>query len=182
MFRFAMNYKGIAFLLLVLLGASACGLAKYVSLKHVVTATNSMSPTIGVGDHLATSRFGTGESFLIGRFDIVLYKHPPDPKRKIDEGTLFIHRVIGLPGEKVEIRTGRVYINDQPLDESSFQTIPSTDSHPPVIVPADEFYLLGDNRPNAEDSRFVGTVKKNDIDSVVQKIVSKADYDAGKRW
>jgi signal peptidase I len=177
-----MRFRILSFCCLILCITAGCGLNKYVSLRHVIPATNSMAPTIEIGDHVGASRIGSGELFLIERFDIVLYKHPPDPKRKIDENTLFIHRVIGLPGEKVEIKKGVVYINDQPLDESSFQSNPSNDDHKPVIVPVDEYYLLGDNRPNAEDSRFVGTVKKSDIDSIATTIIRKADYDGGKRW
>jgi signal peptidase I len=161
---------------------TGCGLSKYGSIRHSVAVTNSMSPTIEIGDHLGASGLKNNDLFPIKRFDIVLYKHPPDPKRGIDDSTLFTHRIIGLGGEKVELKNGVVYINDAPLDESSFERYPADRNFKAVVIPENEYFILGDNRPNSEDSRYIGTVKRENIDSVVTTIIRKADYDNGKRW
>lgn len=159
-----------------------CGLGKYVSLRHNITASNSMSPTIEPGDHYASMGIKNNDLDPLQRLDIVVYKHPPVPERRIDENTRFTHRIVGLSGEKVEIKEGVIFINDVQLDESSFQKLPSKDTHKAVVVPPNEYFLLGDNRNYSEDSRYVGTVKREDIDGKVTTIIRKTDYDNGKRW
>ena len=83
------------------------------------------------------------------RFDIVIFKSPDDESR------LFIKRVIGLPGETVEIKDGKVYINDSstPLDDS-FIPEKMTGNYGPYKVPENCYFMLGDNRNNSNDSRF----------------------------
>lgn len=83
------------------------------------------------------------------RFDIVIFKYPDD------ETQLFIKRVIGLPGETVEIRDGKVYIDgsETPLDDS-FTPEPPQGNWGPEVVPEDSYFMLGDNRNRSKDSRF----------------------------
>jgi signal peptidase I len=94
----------------------------------------------------------------IERGDVIVFSYPLDPQR------FFIKRVIGLPGETVQIRAGRVFINSQELKESyipkKFQT-PEND--PPVAIGADHFYVLGDHRSSSNDSRFWGQVPRQNI-------------------
>ena len=151
------------------------------SARHLIAVTRSMSPMIEIGDHCFASGNSSSSDFPIKRFDIVFYRHPSDPRRRIDENTLFTHRVIGLPGEKIEIRNGVVYINDSALDESAFEKRLGGKDVKAFIIPDNEYFLMGDNRPDSEDSRYVGTVKRESIDSVVNRIVKKSDYDSGKR-
>ncbi|CAN5584243.1 N/A [soil metagenome] len=93
----------------------------------------------------------TGRSFLEG---IGLSK--PDADRDL------IKRVIGLPGETVEVIEGVVHINGMPLTEP--YAGPEIRDFPPVVVPDDEYYMLGDNRGNSLDSRFtLGTIPKENI-------------------
>ena len=83
------------------------------------------------------------------RFDIVIFKYPDD------ETQLFIKRVIGLPGETVEIRDGKVYIDgsETPLDDS-FTPEPPQGDWGPEVVPEGSYFMLGDNRNRSKDSRF----------------------------
>ena len=83
------------------------------------------------------------------RFDIVIFKYPDD------ETQLFIKRVIGLPGETVEIRDGKVYIDgaETPLDDS-FTPEPPQGNWGPEVVPEGSYFMLGDNRNRSKDSRF----------------------------
>lgn len=88
------------------------------------------------------------------RGDLVVVRYPGDP-----EETYYVKRVVALPGEKVTIRDGKLYIDDQLLNEpylSGVVTEPSLS----VTVPAEQFYTLGDNRPLSNDSRFFGAVEK----------------------
>ena len=80
------------------------------------------------------------------RGDIIVFIFPQSSDRD------FIKRVIGRPGEKVEIRQGRVYINDRLLEEP-YITNPGISQWGPEVVPADSYFVLGDNRPNSSDSR-----------------------------
>lgn len=83
------------------------------------------------------------------RFDIVIFHYPDD------ESQLFIKRLIGLPGEKVEIKEGKVYINDSetPLDDSFVPEAPKG-SFGPYEVPENSYFMLGDNRNHSRDSRY----------------------------
>lgn len=88
--------------------------------------------------------------------DIVVFRFPLDPKQT------FVKRVIGVPGDTVEIRRGRVFVNDNPLDES-YVVHDSRETLPPVEVGADEYYVMGDNRLQSNDSRNWGTVHVDNI-------------------
>jgi signal peptidase I len=90
------------------------------------------------------------------RGDIVVLRDPRDPS------TDLIKRVIGLPGETVEIVNGKVYINDRLLEEP-YITTPWNDTLPKILIPPDEYFVMGDNRNNSLDSRSaqVGLVSKD---------------------
>jgi signal peptidase I len=92
------------------------------------------------------------------RFDVVVLRVPGQG----DE--LLIKRVVGLPGETVEIRDGEVYINGQVLDESFLNVETRPGRHGRVVVPPLHVYVLGDNRDHSNDSRSFGPVP---IDNIV---------------
>jgi signal peptidase I len=83
------------------------------------------------------------------RGDIVVFRFPRDPERD------FIKRIVGLPGETVEIRRGQVFIDGQPLAEPYNPRLGSYDA-PPITLGRDEVYVLGDNRNNSSDSHTWG--------------------------
>lgn len=91
----------------------------------------------------------------IRRSDVIVFRFPRDPRKS------FIKRVIGLPGETIEIRAGRVLINDVPLRED-YLTPEQSDGvwYPRVTVPPGHYYALGDNRNISNDSRTWGTVPR----------------------
>lgn len=85
------------------------------------------------------------------RGDVVIFHFPDDPTGK----TYYVKRVIGLPGETVEIVDGKVYINgsSEPLDEP-YLPEPMEGSYGPYTVPEGSYFMLGDNRNNSRDARF----------------------------
>jgi len=138
------------YILAICFFASSCG---YGSVR---VPTGAMQPTISVGSYVIWDKSAYASANDVKRFDLVLHTLPPSEKnraRGIDENTRFIFRVIGLGGEKVELRNGDVFIDGKKLNQP-FEKNPSTDSFATILVPVNEYFLLGDNRPESEDSRF----------------------------
>lgn len=111
--------------------------------------SSSMEDTIMINDRVFGNRLaykGDGEP---KRFDIVIFRYPDNEKQ------YFIKRVIGLPGETVDIRDGKVYINNanEPLDDSFCPETP-VGSFGPYEVPDNCYFVMGDNRNHSNDSRF----------------------------
>ena len=121
----------------------------------------SMEKTIMTGDRIFGFRLAYGINIdFFGhnytkkfrdpeRFDIVIFKYPDDERK------LYIKRVIGLPGEKVQILDGKVYINgsDTPLDEP-YLPEPMEGSYGPYEVPEGCYFMMGDNRNDSWDARY----------------------------
>jgi signal peptidase I len=139
--------------------------------------TGSMENNLLIGDHLLVNKFvfaptlsGLEQMLLpidpIRRGDIVVFKYPEEPDRD------FIKRVIGLPGDTIELKQKRVYVNGKRLDEPYVQYLsPPDESSPedldvrvkygPVTVPADHYFMMGDNRDNSQDSRYWGFLPRH---------------------
>ncbi|MFC2173477.1 signal peptidase I [Acidobacteriota bacterium] len=117
--------------------------------------TGSMHPTLMVGDYVAVSKVHY-RLHPVQRGEIVVYRYPKDPSRE------FTHRMIGLPGDVLEIKNKTVYINGQPLVEpyAYFEGRRASlgDNMPSRTVPSGHYFLLGDNRDNANDSRYWGSL------------------------
>ena len=108
----------------------------------------SMETTVMTGDRLIANRL----SYKLSkpeRYDIVVFKFPDD------ESKLYIKRIIGLPGDTVNIRNGHVYINDstEPLRED-FLHEPMRTEDATFVVPEGHYFMMGDNRNHSSDSRF----------------------------
>lgn len=135
--------------------------------------TGSMKPNLLVGDHLIVNKFifapaatGLERALLpmrpIERGDIIVFKFPEEPERD------FIKRVIGLPGDTLELRNQTVFINGQPLTEpyAHYLFPPAGEGqadafdlrrkYGPVTVPEAHYFMMGDNRDDSQDSRFWG--------------------------
>jgi signal peptidase I len=138
--------------------------------------TGSMEPTLLVGDFLLVNKLVyTGGTSAIDRAllprrdlrrqDIVVFKYPNELTKD------YVKRVIGLPGEKLEIRNKQVVVNDKPLNEpykvhSDSQVFPKNDTYHyddairdnygPITVPEGHIFVMGDNRDNSADSRYWG--------------------------
>jgi signal peptidase I len=143
--------------------------------------TGSMENNLLIGDHLLVNKFvfGPSESALeksalplgtIRRGDVVVFKYPEEPERD------FIKRVIGLPGETVELKQKKVYINGTPLDEpyvhfleppgaaggsSEVTSLDVRERFGPVTVPSNHYFVMGDNRDNSQDSRYWGFLPRD---------------------
>ncbi|WP_125604847.1 signal peptidase I [Lapidilactobacillus bayanensis] len=138
----------------------------FVLAKDVVSGP-SMETSFNDGDRLITYRLGK-----IKRGSVVVLDAPDEP------GTLYIKRVIGLPGDTIEAKNDTLYVNGQKVNESyltkyatgqNFTEDFSLKSKLGVNkVPANSYFVMGDNRPISKDSRRIGFIKKSAIKGVVR--------------
>ena len=141
--------------------------------------TGSMENNLLIGDHLLVNKFVFAPTLTslertllpidpIRRGDIIVFKYPEQPDRD------FIKRVVGMPGETIELRNKKVYVNGTLLEEpyvhyifppdpedngSSARDLPDFDvtrTYGPVTVPDRHYFMMGDNRDNSQDSRYWG--------------------------
>ena len=106
---------------------------------------SSMVPTLHDGERLMVDKL-TYRFRAPQRGEIVVFRYPLNPREH------YIKRIVGVPGDVVEVRDGRVYVNGTPLDEP-YLDAPTLGYFAPVRVPPDHYFVLGDNRNNSEDSR-----------------------------
>lgn len=139
--------------------------------------SGSMLPTLLIGDHLLVNKFiygirvpFTGQILIPIKSpkqgDVVVFRFPKD--RNID----YIKRVIGIPGDTIEIKDKKVFINGEPFNDPHAQfsssAVLSADASPrdnlgPIVVPEQRIFVMGDNRDNSYDSRFWGFVEQRDM-------------------
>jgi signal peptidase I len=122
--------------------------------------TGSMEPTIHVNDRIVIDKISYHFSEP-HRGDIVMFS-PPDILLQQSMHDDLIKRVIGLPGDKVEVKDGRVYVNDRPLRETYIMAPPEY-RWGPDVVPPNSYLVLGDNRNDSYDSHFWGFVPRDHI-------------------
>ncbi|MGH7405741.1 MAG: signal peptidase I [Candidatus Methylomirabilales bacterium] len=147
--------------------------------------SGGMLPTLLIGDHILVEKFGP-RSASLARGDVIVFPYPHDEDRD------FIMRIVGLPGEVLEIREDQVYINDRPLSEPyaiykdprrSRSPRSSGNSYGPVTIPQGKLFVLGDNRDQSQDSRHWGLLDMEKIGGKVRTIYRSWDADAhGVRW
>ncbi len=159
-------------------------LTGFVIRKFVVQAykipSASMMPTLLVGDHILVDKTVSGED--VKRGDIIVFKWPKDTRKS------FVKRVVGVSGDKIEIRDKQLYINGNLLKEDyvihTYDSIrKERDNFGPVTVPNDSLFMLGDNRDNSYDSRMVGFVNYHMVEGKVIKIYWSWDrVNSTMRW
>jgi len=127
--------------------------------------SGSMIPYLRIEDYVVSNLQAYSKE-APKRGDLIVYKRSDN-----DRGQ-FVHRVVGLPGEQLEIRNRIIYINGQALEDSwAYHIIPEAqeemreprDVFAPVVIPPDSFFVLGDNRENSIDSRVNGFVERSKI-------------------
>jgi signal peptidase I len=139
--------------------------------------SGSMEDTLLIGDHLLVTKFlyGTKIPFTDTKIlkirdprqgDVVVFEYPEDPSKD------FIKRIVGTPGDVVEGKEKKVYVNGKPFENpheihKEKDLIPNAqnprDSFGPVTVPPGSYFVMGDNRDRSYDSRFWGVVKSSKI-------------------
>ena len=138
--------------------------------------SGSMEPTLVPGDHILVNKFIYGIRIPYSnirmftykepkRGDIIVFIYPKDPSKD------FIKRVIGLPGETVQIIEGKIYIDNVPIPDpwgyfdkkEPPEFIAKVENFGPVVVPKDSLFVMGDNRNNSDDSRFWGVLPLNNL-------------------
>lgn len=139
--------------------------------------SGSMIPTLLIGDHLFVNKFIYGVKLPFfrktiipvtepARGDVIVFIFPQDRSKD------FIKRVIGLPGDMIEMKNKKIYINNQAYDDPhGVYTDPvilpaeasPRDNFGPLTVPEDSYFVMGDNRDHSLDSRFWGVVELKDV-------------------
>lgn len=165
--------------------------------------TGSMEPTLLVGDHLLVSKFSYSMhvpnevpftsiqlfpdyhffSSVPKRGDIVVFKYPKDESKD------YIKRVVGLPGETIQIIRRNVYINDKLLkepyahhSEPPSSLVPGRDNMSPLRIPEGHIFVMGDNRENSSDSRVWGTLDLSKLRGKAQWIYWSWDSKDSGFW
>lgn len=139
--------------------------------------SGSMENTLAVGDQLLVNKFIYGLKIPFGdtrllalrhpeRGDVLVFRFPEDRSKD------FIKRVVGVPGDRIEVREKQVLVNGQPFRHprevhKEAQVLPREatprDNFGPVTVPAGSYFMMGDNRDRSYDSRFWGFITESDI-------------------
>lgn len=134
-----------------------------------VIPSSSMENTLLVGDHLLMNRIGYDASLPFTQYHHRLWREPHRQQMIIfrspnEPGLDLIKRLIGMPGDTIEIRAGVVFINGVELAEPYRNGDPNpADNYGLTTVPPDSFFVLGDNRENSYDSRYWGFVPEDNI-------------------
>ena len=112
-----------------------------------VVPSSSMESTIKTGSRM----FGFRLAYLFNepeRGDIIIFRYPDNEKQT------FVKRVIGCPGDTVEVKAGVTYVNGEALDEPYLNEPPIEDDFGPYMVPEDSYFVMGDNRNHSNDARY----------------------------
>jgi signal peptidase I len=148
---------------ITLLIALALFLGIHYSVQNSEVIGSSMQPTLSIGERILINKLAYKFGHLPQRGDIIVFIPPPE----INSDKDYIKRIIGLPGEIVEIKDGSVYIHKTDgsiiqMDEP-YIAAPPSDNYTSPIIPPGQYFVMGDNRNNSSDSRGGWTVALDDI-------------------
>lgn len=121
--------------------------------------SGSMIPTLEVNDHVVVTKF-TYHISKPKRGDIVVFNYPVALKES-GEKIKYVKRLIGLPGEKIEIKNNQLYINDELIDEPYVASDTAMPDFSPIVLNDKEYFMMGDNRNHSNDSRYWGSVEED---------------------
>ena len=119
----------------------------------------SMVPTLQKDDRILVNKLSY-KLHAVHRGDIVVFTTPPNVDKSYKD---LVKRVIALPGETVQGKDGKIYINGQPLAEPYLPATTTTQDFGPEVVPPNSYWVMGDNRSQSVDSRVFHAIKKNTI-------------------
>ena len=166
--------------LLLRLGIGSLPLWVDQTVMQCIVPSESMVPTLQINDRIFVSRDGgafQGKRLYQPRTgDIVVFKVPPDAIALVDAAPedLFVKRVIGLPGQQIEVHDQQVWVNQSPLVESYLST-PTDYQWGPEFVPSNAYFVLGDNRNESGDSHIWGFLPQTNIIGKAYKIYWPAE-------
>lgn len=159
----------VAWAALLVGGSALQGLARHLYTTYYVRSftipSAAMTPSLRVGDYILVDR-AIYRGRVPRRGDIVVFLYPQDERR------YFIKRIIGMPGDQLAVRGEQVEVNGQALDEPYLVAPVPTGSDgrcgyrygcEPLAVPADSYFVMGDDRENSQDSRHWGFVRREKI-------------------
>ena len=155
-------------------------LCLHLSIQNYQVEGSSMDPTLKVGECVLSNKFiytrfdTTGLTKYVTSLDkhqgnilflfhppkrgeIVVFRYPKDPNRH------FVKRIIGIPGDQVEIKKGVVLVNGYGIEEPYLNPLPSTSNWGPSIIQAENYFVLGDNRAASNDSRSWGSISNEHL-------------------
>jgi len=140
---------GTRLLLDAMCGATLMALLHLFVLQVSVVRGHSMEPCLHDGDRLVVDRvaYNLGD---VRRGDVAILRYPRDP------GVDFVKRIVGLPGDRVAMHRGLLFVNGEVADD--YGCIADRQELDEIVVPANRFFVLGDNRPVSCDSREFGLV------------------------
>jgi signal peptidase I len=173
----------------------------YTCFRAFVISSGSMENTLAQGDRILVDRISTFLGAPVHRGDIVAYRWP------LDRNMRYVHRVVGIPGDRLKIVNKHLYRNgvevtepyaqhsstfidsyrdnfpnapNFPLREPAMDMLENHAFNGEVVVPADHYFVMGDNRDDAADSRYFGFIQRSDI--VGRPIVIYDSRDPKRAW
>jgi signal peptidase I len=145
---------------IVVVALGAAFLIKTFLIQAFYIPSPSMVPTLQVKDRVLVNKLSY-DLHAVHRGDIVVFTRPPNEGPSDPAIKDLIKRVIGLPGDTIEARDGRVIINDHPLREPYLPAGVVTLNLPRMTVPAGQYFVMGDNRLDSKDSRIFGPISRH---------------------
>ncbi|MBG90670.1 MAG: signal peptidase I [Actinobacteria bacterium] len=140
----------------ILVAGIAALLIRHYLIQTSVVPTGSMISTLNIGDRLFVNK-------VLYRFvdpvrgDIVVFESPHG------DGNEYVKRCVGVPGDTISVRKGYIYINDQQLVFPGVMIQRDYSSFGPELLGEGDYFMMGDNRSNSQDSRYWGTVSREDV-------------------
>lgn len=177
--------KKFILILTCLVGAAYFLVYPFFIRAHIMQAfripSGAMMPTLLSGDHILVDKTISGEEVRKG--DLIVFRFPKDPNKS------FLKRVIGLPGDTIEIRKKQLIINGEEIEENYIiheddkNDMDDRDNFGPLTIPSKSLFVLGDNRDKSFDSRFFGVLSYDDLIGRVKLIYWSWDKEAkSARW